>query len=110
MAMTAKLSACWIYKRGALIALGAACLISAPLMAQDAANAKKAGAASSAASDELAEVVVTAERRTQNLQKAAISATVLSAEDLANKGVVGLSSVQYAVPGVIIADYGSANT
>ncbi|MBS0384213.1 MAG: hypothetical protein JSS00_02560, partial [Proteobacteria bacterium] len=33
------------------------------------------------------EIVVTAERRTQNLQTTPLSATVLSGEDLANRGV-----------------------
>jgi len=56
------------------------------------------------------EVVVTAERRLENLQTTALSATVLSAELLADKGVMGLTAVQYAAPGVLIADYSSANT
>jgi iron complex outermembrane receptor protein len=55
-------------------------------------------------------VTVTAERRTENLQTTAISATVLTAEDLQAKGVTGLTALQYAAPGVQIADYGSANT
>lgn len=56
------------------------------------------------------EVVVTAERRTENLQSSALSATVLNEEMLDKKGVVGLTTVQYAAPGVQIADYASANT
>ena len=56
------------------------------------------------------EVVVTAERRSENLQSSALSATVLNEEMLDKKGVVGLTTVQYAAPGVQIADYASANT
>src|SRR5262245_15015967 len=56
------------------------------------------------------EVVVTAERRTESLQTSALSATVLNEEMLAKKGVVGLTSVQYAAPGILISDYSSANT
>ena len=58
----------------------------------------------------LEEVVVTAERRTESLQTSALSATVLDAEMMAKKSVFGLTSVQYAAPGVQIADYSSANT
>ncbi len=56
------------------------------------------------------EVVVTAERRVENLQTTALSATVLDAEMLKDKGVMGLTAVQYAAPGLLIADYSSANT
>jgi iron complex outermembrane recepter protein len=56
------------------------------------------------------EVLVTAERRSENLQTSALSATVLNEEMLTKKGVVGLTSLQYAAPGVQIADYASANT
>ena len=38
----------------------------------------------------VAEVVVTAERRTVNLQKAPVAATVLTGADLVKKGVVGV--------------------
>jgi iron complex outermembrane receptor protein len=56
------------------------------------------------------EVVVTAERRTESLQTSALSATVLNEEMLQKKGVIGLTTVQYAVPGILITDYSSANT
>jgi iron complex outermembrane receptor protein len=56
------------------------------------------------------ELVVTAERRSENLQSTAISATVLDQKMLENKAVVGLTSLQYAAPGIQISDYGSANT
>jgi iron complex outermembrane receptor protein len=55
-------------------------------------------------------VTVTAERRTENLQVVAISATVLSADQMEAKGVNGLTALQFAAPGVQIADYSSANT
>src|SRR5689334_9097766 len=56
------------------------------------------------------ELVITAERRTENLQTAAISATVLDQELLEAKGVVGLTALQFAAPGLQISDYSSANT
>jgi iron complex outermembrane recepter protein len=58
----------------------------------------------------IGELVVTAERRDQNLQTTAISATVLDQQLLEAKGVVGLTSLQYAAPGIQISDYSSANT
>jgi iron complex outermembrane receptor protein len=109
--MTTKRPIHSFHKSATLVALCATCLISAPLWAEeDTQAAKRSAVANASSDDELTEVVVTAERRKQDLQKAAISATVLSAEALEEKGVVGLSGLQYAVPGVIIADYGSANT
>jgi len=59
---------------------------------------------------EIEEVIVTAQRRVENLQTTALSATVLDGEMLAKKSVIGLTAVQYAAPGVLIADYSSANT
>src|SRR5262249_44153811 len=56
------------------------------------------------------ELVVTAERRVENLQKTAISATVLDEKTLEAKGVTGLTALQTAAPGIQISDYSSANT
>ncbi len=50
----------------------------------------------------LEEIVVTAERREQNLQDIPISATVLSGEQLNQRGVVNLNDVQQVAPSVAI--------
>lgn len=55
-----------------------------------------------AADDGLDEIVVTAERREQNLQDVPVSATVLSGEQLAQRGVVNLNDVQQVAPSVAI--------
>lgn len=55
------------------------------------------------------ELVITAERRSTDLQKTPIAATVLTGEDLIKKGVDGLTDLAYASPSVTITDYGSAN-
>jgi iron complex outermembrane recepter protein len=55
-------------------------------------------------------VVVTAERRVQDLQETAISASVLDGETLEARAVFGLTSLQFAAPGFQISDYASANT
>ena len=50
----------------------------------------------------LEEVVVTAERREQNLQDMPISATVFDAEELARRGVTDLNDIQTVAPSVAI--------
>ena len=75
-------------------------------------GAVHAATADSSRSDSstVSELVVTAERRVENLQTAAISATVLDEKALAAKGVTGLTALQFAAPGIQISDYASANT
>ncbi len=50
----------------------------------------------------LSEIVVTAERREQNLQNVPISATVLSGEELQRKGVTNLNDIQQVAPSIAI--------
>jgi len=68
-----------------------------------------AQAANEAGDGFLEEVIVTAQRRESNLQTTAIAASVLSGDDLSEKGVDDLAMIQYAVPSVHISDFGSAN-
>src|SRR5580698_11436571 len=58
------------------------------------------------ASGPLEEVVVTAERRSTNLQTTAVSATVLNAADLAAKGVNLVDQLQFIAPSVTIDNFG----
>jgi iron complex outermembrane receptor protein len=53
----------------------------------------------------LAEVVVTAERREQNLQDVPIAASVFSGEDLDRRGVTDLTDVQQVAPSIAINAY-----
>jgi len=57
----------------------------------------------------LGDVVVTAERRTSNLQTTAVAATVLSGEDLTNKAVTSLDQLQFAAPSTTIQNFGQGN-
>jgi iron complex outermembrane receptor protein len=60
-------------------------------------------AARAAQPDEgLAEVVVTAERRVQNLQDIPVSATVFTGEELSRRGVTGLYDIQQVAPSIAI--------
>ena len=63
----------------------------------------------SASSTALEEVIVTAKRRSEDIQTTSISATVLNQDLLEDKGVVDLYGLQYAAPAVTISQYGSAN-
>ena len=51
-------------------------------------------------------VVVTAERRTENLMTTPLSATVLTGEDIAAKGVVKVDDLQFIAPNVAIENFG----
>jgi iron complex outermembrane receptor protein len=75
-----------------------------------AASAAQAADDSKTRSSSVSELVVTAERRVENLQTTAISASVLDQKTLEAKGVTNLTTLQFAAPGVQISDYGSANT
>ena len=81
--------------------------LSASALAQTAtpgeANAAQQGDA--AAADNLAVIVITAERRSQRLQDVPISATVLSGDDLAAKGVTTLANIQQVAPSIAINTY-----
>jgi iron complex outermembrane receptor protein len=54
----------------------------------------------------LHDIVITAERRRENLQTTAISATVFDAKDLIRKGVVSLADLQNASPALSITAAG----
>lgn len=60
----------------------------------------------SASSGGVETVIVTAERRSTDLQKTAISATVLSGEELQNKGVNVVDQLQFIAPDVTIDNFG----
>jgi iron complex outermembrane receptor protein len=62
-----------------------------------------------AAASHEAEIVVTARRRTENLMKTAISGTVMTGNDLAEKGVVTVDSLQFAMPSVVVNNFGQGN-
>jgi iron complex outermembrane receptor protein len=64
-----------------------------------------AGLAEAAASTS-DEVVVTAERRVENLQTTAIAATVITGSALENKGVLFVDQLQFIAPAVVINNFG----
>jgi iron complex outermembrane receptor protein len=58
----------------------------------------------------LGDVVVTAERRTTNLQTTAVAASVMSGEELQNKGVSNIETLQFSVPSVTVQNSGQGNS
>ena len=75
------------------------------------ANAQQAASDRQAAADkpqtsQLQEVLVTAERRTENLQTTAIAASVLDASQLEKKSVMSLADLQTATPALSITNTG----
>lgn len=58
----------------------------------------------------LEEVVVTAERRTTNLQTTPIAAAVLSGEQLQSKGVTTVEQLQFSMPSVTVQNSGQGNS
>lgn len=76
------------------------------LICCNAVHAQIASSTSTASNGGVEEVVVTAERRVENLQKTSISATVLSGQDLAAKGVSFVDQLQFIAPNVTIDNFG----
>lgn len=89
---------------GAFVAL----VLSSALLASNA-YAQTTGTSTAASPGTLEELIVTAKRRTEDLQHVGVAGSVLTEKDLIDKSVYGLTAVQYATPSVSISDYGSAN-
>ena len=72
-------------------------------------NAAQTNGQSAAQSANNSEIVITARRRSENLMKTAISGTVLTGTDLANKGVVTVDALQFAAPSITVNNFGQGN-
>jgi len=55
------------------------------------------------------EIVVTAQRRSENLMTTATSASVLSGNQLENKGVGNVDALQFAMPSIVVNNFGQGN-
>ena len=67
-------------------------------------------AAASESSDQLQEVVVTAEKRTTNLQDTPASITAVSSQEIADRGIVDFNSLAESVPGISMRTSGPGQT
>lgn len=79
--------------------------LASPAMAE--ASPADAQPAPASADDQLKEIVVTAQRRSENLQNVPLSVTALSADDLAKNDVRDLSRVEVLTPGFSFGRSGS---
>ena len=55
------------------------------------------------------DIVITAQRRSEDLMKTAVSASVLTGTQLENKGVVNVDALQFAMPSVVVNNFGQGN-
>jgi len=88
--------------------------LSASVFALGWCGAAAAQTASSAPQDQakagtVQEVVVTAERRSTNLQKTPIAATVLTGADLVKKGIFSVDQLQFVSPSVTVNNFGQGD-
>jgi len=81
--------------------------ISAQALAQSGTSASTSGAESDKKQDET--IIVTAQRRNENLMRTAISATVISGDKLENKGVNTVDALQFATPSLVVNNFGQGN-
>ncbi len=68
--------------------------------------AQSAVAPAADATDSSGEIIVTAQRRTEDLGTTALSASVLTGNDLANKGVANVDALQFAAPSIVVNNFG----
>ena len=80
----------------------AAALAAAPMV-------RAADADATPEATQAAPVVITAERRTINLQTAPVAASVISGAKLQDIGVNGLDDLQFHTPSLTVADFGQGN-
>src|SRR5580698_122374 len=67
-------------------------------------------AADSSSSPALEEIVITAQRRSENLQTVPIAVTALPGGDLAGKAITSVADLQYATPSLSIGNAGLTNS
>ena len=89
----------------ALAAVAALCCAATAIAQQRTSLASSAGNATDE-DTELTEVIVTAERRNENLQTTPIAVTVLNEDELVKKGVVQMADLQNASPSLSISPAG----
>src|SRR6185436_110267 len=65
--------------------------------------------APASSADPSAEIVVTAERRSTNLQTTPIAASVMTGEDVANSGVTTVDQLQFISPAATVNNLGQGN-
>ena len=88
--------------RGCIYRSGAVSLAVSGLLAGAPPDSHAQTADAAQPTTELAEIVVTAQRRAERLQDVPLSVTAITGEDIAARGVTSLEDLQYSVPGLSI--------
>lgn len=97
------------YSRKSWLLLSAAALLSpVAAFANDMADTAKSSDAS-AEQGGLTEIVVTAQQRGENLQKAAVPLSVVTGEELVKSGIVGVDTLQRTVPALQVGNGATGN-
>lgn len=92
--------------KGKEIIMKRALSLSASVLTLICCNAANAQTASTSSSAGVETVVVTAERRSENLMKTPIAADVISGSELQAKGVVSVDQLQFLAPSVTVDNFG----
>src|SRR5258706_11103110 len=102
----------WRISRKALAMAGAGFIAVAAgtASAQEAAQARAPAAEAAPESSRLEDIVVTAERRAENLQQTPIAITAITSEGLRAQGITDLRGVVQASPSLYFAPYPSSST
>lgn len=95
--------------RKAWLLLSAAALLSPAAAYAEAATDADKQAANEAEQGGLTEIVVTAQQRGENLQKAAVPLSVVTGEELVKSGIVGVETLQRTVPALQVANGSTGN-
>src|SRR6185312_12395478 len=90
-----------IGRSAGLVVLSGALISAGPVFGQDATD-QPTTAQAGAAADTLQEVVVTAERREENVQTTPISVVAITGADLIQKSVASINDLQQVAPDVTI--------
>jgi iron complex outermembrane receptor protein len=77
--------------------------------AQAQTSAAASGTARTADTATVQELIVTAERRNENLQQTAIAATVLTGTELQKQGIVTVDQLQFLAPSLTVNNFGQGN-
>ncbi len=95
----------------ALLSMTSVAVVSTEATAQPAADSPQTGASQQTVPGPqmLKEVIVTAERRSENIEKVPLSVTAISGKDLQSQFIQNVNGLQAAVPGLTVSQGGNSN-
>ena len=85
----------------ASVSLGAL-VVGTPALAQQSTGAAASGDTAPASEANLTDIIVTARRSSENIQKVPVAVSVLSAEALSQRRITGAKDLQYSTPSLVV--------